>query len=104
MLRYKLDDLPSNADDAELPAIEFGAKKTNAQFQAVTALANAFVINAEQVVAATALPRLKFAENALHAVSSTNEKILQALKKAATLLEDYRQALTKLTETQKKIV
>src|SRR5258705_565025 len=48
MLRYKLDDLPSNADDAELPAIEFGAKKANAQFQAVTALANAFVINADK--------------------------------------------------------
>jgi hypothetical protein len=28
MLRYKLDDLPSNADDAELPVIEFGAKKS----------------------------------------------------------------------------
>src|ERR1700681_4100844 len=27
MLRYKLDDLPSNADDTELQAIEFGAKK-----------------------------------------------------------------------------
>ncbi len=26
-LRYKLDDLPSNADDAELQAITFGAKK-----------------------------------------------------------------------------
>ena len=29
MLRYKLDDLPSNADDAELQAIQFGAKKVN---------------------------------------------------------------------------
>src|ERR1700722_10568124 len=37
MLRYKLDDLPSNADDAELQAIEFGAKKATAQFQTVTA-------------------------------------------------------------------
>src|SRR3954470_11772981 len=26
-LRYKLDDLPSNADDSELQAIQFGAKK-----------------------------------------------------------------------------
>src|SRR6266404_6629911 len=42
MLRYKLDDLPSNADDAELQAIQFGAKKATEQFQAVTALANIF--------------------------------------------------------------
>src|ERR1700730_15573533 len=38
MLRYKLDDLPSNASDAELQAIDFGAKKAVAQFQTVTAL------------------------------------------------------------------
>ncbi len=54
MLRYKLDDLPSNADDAELQAIEFGAKKVTEQFQAVTALANTFVINSDQTVAASA--------------------------------------------------
>ena len=29
MLRYKLDDLPSNAADAELPAVEFGAKQVH---------------------------------------------------------------------------
>src|SRR6267378_3958940 len=103
MLRYKLDDLPSNADDAELPAIEFGAKKANAQFQAVTALANAFVINADQAVAASAMARLKFVENALHAITSTNEKILQGLKEAATLLDEYRQALTKLIENSTEI-
>jgi len=103
MLRYKLDDLPGNADDAELPAIEFGAKKANAQFQAVTALANAFVINADQAVAASAVARLKFVENALHAITSTNEKILQGLKEAATLLDEYRQALTKLIENSKEI-
>ena len=39
MLRYKLDDLASNANDAELSAIEFGAKKVTEQFQAATALA-----------------------------------------------------------------
>ena len=40
MLRYKLDDLPSNADDSELQVIQFGAKKVIEQFQAVTALAS----------------------------------------------------------------
>jgi HAMP domain-containing protein len=103
MLRYKLDDLPSNADDAELPAIEFGAKKANAQFQAVTALATAFVINADQAVAASAVARLKFVENALHAITSTNEKIIQGLKEATALLDEYRQALTKLIENSTEI-
>jgi HAMP domain-containing protein len=100
MLRYKLDDLPSNADDPELPVIEFGAKKANAQFQAVTALANTFVVNADQTAAASAVARLKFVENALHAITSTNEKILQ---EAAALLDEYRQALTKLIENSKEI-
>ena len=27
MLRYKLDDLPSNAGEAELPAVELGTKQ-----------------------------------------------------------------------------
>src|SRR5215203_5611569 len=54
MLRYKLDDLPSNANDTELPAIQFGAKKVTEQFQAVTALANNFLVNSDQAVAASA--------------------------------------------------
>jgi hypothetical protein len=97
MLRYKLDD------DVELQTIEFGAKKANAQFQAVTALANAFVINSDQTVAASALARLQFVENALHAISSTDDKIAHGLKEAATLLDEYRQALTKLIENSKEI-
>jgi methyl-accepting chemotaxis protein len=103
MLRYKLDDLPSNANDAELQAIEFGAKKTTAQFQTVTALANNFVINSDQAVAASALARLKFVENSLQAISSTDEKIVQGLKEAAAQLEEYRQALAKLIENSKSI-
>ena len=103
MLRYKLDDLPSNADESELPAIEFGAKKVTAQFQTVTALANTFVINSDQAVAASALARLKFVENSLQAISSTDEKITQSLKEAAALLDEYRQALTKLIENAKEI-
>jgi len=103
MLRYKLDDLPSNADDSELQAVQFGAKKVADQFQAASALANTFVINSDQTVATSALARLKFVENSLHAVSSNNEKIVQGLKEAAGLLEDYRQALSKLVENAKSI-
>ncbi|MGA7998040.1 MAG: HAMP domain-containing methyl-accepting chemotaxis protein [Bradyrhizobium sp.] len=103
MLRYKLDDLPSNADDAELQAIEFGAKKVTEQFQAVTALANTFVINSDQTVANSALARLKFVENSMRTIPSKDEKIAQGLKEAGGLLEEYRQALTRLVENAKSI-
>ena len=103
MLRYKLDDLPSDADDAELPAIQFGAKKATEQFQTVTALANTFIINADQAVAADALARLVFVENALHAIPTHDEKIVEGLKEAGALLDDYRQALTRLIANSKEI-
>ena len=103
MLRFKLDDLPSNADDTQLQAIEFGAKKVAAQFQTVTALASTFVINSDKTVAASALARIKFVENSLHTIPSTDEKIVQGLKEAAALLDEYRQALTKLIENSKSI-
>jgi methyl-accepting chemotaxis protein len=102
-LRYKLDDLPSNADDSELQAIQFGTKKVADQLQAATALANTFVINSDKAVAASAVARLKFVENSLHAISSKDEKITQGLKEASALLEEYRQALTKLIENSKEI-
>jgi methyl-accepting chemotaxis protein len=103
MLRYKLDDLPSNARDEEIQGIQFGIKKVIDQFQAVTALANNFVVNSDQTVASSALARLVFVENALHAVSSTDEKIVQGLKEASTLFEEYRQALAKLIENSKSV-
>ncbi len=103
LLRYKLDDLPSNADDSELQAIQFGAKKMAEQFQAVTALANTFVINSDQTVAASALARLKFVENSLRAIASKDEKILQGLKEAGTMLDEYQQALTRLIANSKEI-
>jgi methyl-accepting chemotaxis protein len=103
MLRYKLDDLPSNADDAELQQIQFGAKKVTEQFQAVTALANTFVINSDQAVANSALARLKFVENSMQAIPSKDEKIVAGLKEAGELLGEYRQALTRLVENSKSV-
>jgi len=103
MLRYKLDDLPSNADDSELQTIQFGAKKVTDQFQAVTALANMFVINSDQAVATSAVARLKFVENSLRAISSKDERITQGLKETSGLVDEYRQALTKLIDNAKEI-
>jgi methyl-accepting chemotaxis protein len=103
MLRYKLDDLASNAAEAELPAVELGAKQVTAQYQAATALANTFVINSDQTVASSALARLKFVENSLRAIASTDEKIVQSVKEVSALLDAYRQSLSKLVENSKSI-
>ena len=103
MLKYKLDELSGNAGEAELPAVELGIKQVTAQYQAMTALANMFVVNSDQAVAASALARLKFVENSLHAISTTDDKIVAGLKEAAGLLEDYKQALSKLVENSKSI-
>jgi methyl-accepting chemotaxis protein len=104
LLRYKLDDFPSNVeDDAELAAVTLGAKKVAAQFQTAMALANTFVVNSDKAVAASATARLKFVETALQAIPSADQKVLQAVKEAAAQLEEYRQALTKLIENSKEV-
>jgi methyl-accepting chemotaxis protein len=102
-LRYKLDDLPSNAEDAELQVITLGAKKVTEQFQAVTALANTFMVNSDKTVAASALARLKFVENSLKAISTTNEKIREGIKEVSGLLGEYQQSLAKLVDNSKEI-
>ena len=102
-MRYKLDDLPNNADDAELQELQFGAKKVSEQFQSATALANTFVINSDKAVATSAMARLKFVENALHAISSNDERVQQGLKEIFALLDEYRQTLVKLIDNSKSI-
>jgi methyl-accepting chemotaxis protein len=102
-LRYKLDDLPSNAEDEEMPVITLGAKKVTEQFQAVIALANTFVVNSDQTVANSALARLKFVENALKAISTTNAKILNGIKEISGMLEEYRNSLARLIGNAKEI-
>jgi methyl-accepting chemotaxis protein len=102
-LRYKLDDLPNNTDDSEIQVLTLATKRVIEQFQATTALANTFVVNSDKTVAASALARLKFVENSLNAIPSSNEKIQQGVKEAASQLEEYRQALTKLVDYSKEI-
>ena len=103
MLRYKLDDIASNAAEVGLPAVELGAKQVTAQFQAMVALVNTFVINSDQTVAASAQARLKFVENSLHAISATDDKIAAGLKETAGLLGEYQQALAKVVENAQQI-
>jgi methyl-accepting chemotaxis protein len=102
-LRYKLDDLPSNAEEAELQMITLGSKKVIEQFQAVTAAANTFVVNSDKTIAANALARLKFVENALKAISSPTPKIQEGVKEVSGMLEEYRQSLAKLIDNAREI-
>ena len=103
MLRYKLDDLASKAAEAQLTAVELAVKQVATQYLAVTGLANTFVINSDPAVATSAMARVKFVENSLQAISSTNEKILQGLKEAAGMLAGYRQAFGTLVENSKSV-
>jgi methyl-accepting chemotaxis protein len=103
MLRYKLDDLASKASEAELPAVELGVKQVATQYLAVTGLANTFVVNSDLAVATSALARLKFVENSLQAISSTDEKIVLGLKEASGMLTAYRQAFSTLVENAKSV-
>jgi methyl-accepting chemotaxis protein len=104
LLRYKLDDFASNVeDDAELAAITLAAKKVAAQFQTAMALANTFVVNYDQAVAASAMAQLKFVETALQAVPSGDVKVVEAVKEAAAQLEEYRKALAKLIANSKEV-
>ncbi|MEA2952527.1 MAG: hypothetical protein QOJ96_2047, partial [Alphaproteobacteria bacterium] len=102
-LRFKFDDLASLAAEAELPAVELGAKQVTSQYLSVVALANTFVINSDQTVANSALARLKFVENSLRAISSSDEKIAAAIKEIAGMLDQYRQSLSKLADNAKSI-
>jgi methyl-accepting chemotaxis protein len=101
--RFKVDDLPGSAEDQQIQAVQFGARKVADQFQAVTALVNTFVINSDQAVAASAQARLKFVENTLTVIPNTEEKLLQTLKEISALLEEYQQALAKLIDNAKEI-
>ena len=103
MLRYKLDDLASNAADAELPAVQLGAKQVQSQYQATTAMADNFVISSDPAAATSTLARLKFVESSMHAISAPDEKIQATLKEAFGLLADYQKAFTTLVNNAKSI-
>ena len=103
MLRYKLDDLAGSAADAELPAVELGAKQVQSQYQAATAMADNFVISSDPAAATSTLARLSFVQNSLHAISATDEKILQTIAEAFELLADYRKAFSQLVDNAKSI-
>ncbi|WP_024511737.1 HAMP domain-containing methyl-accepting chemotaxis protein [Bradyrhizobium sp. ARR65] len=104
MLRYKLDDIASNASEEQLGAVEMGVKQVSTQLQTAVALANNFVINSDRTVASSALARLKFVESTMNAVDAGgNENVAGGIKQAKALLVEYRDALTKLVDNTKAV-
>jgi methyl-accepting chemotaxis protein len=103
MLRYKFEDLINTAGEAELPAIELGAKQVAAQYAAVMALVNTFAINFDSTVGNSAMARFKFVDVSLHAMSADDDRIAPKLKEISDLLEEYRQSFAKLIENSKTI-
>jgi methyl-accepting chemotaxis protein len=106
VLRYKFDDLISTAGDAQLPAVEMGAKQVTAQYAAVMAQVNIFTINLDAAVGDGAMDRFKFIDNSLHAISTTDDTdgvIAPLIKEISAGLEEYRQSLGKLIENSKTI-
>ena len=106
LLRYRFEDLPNGVEDVtEQAAVTLASKKAAAQFQTAVALVSTFVVNSDQSVAASAMARLKFVETMLQAIPAAEPKIAQDLKikEASSLLEEYRNSLTKLIGNAKEV-
>jgi methyl-accepting chemotaxis protein len=103
MFKYKLDDIASSASEAEAQAIDSGTKRITSQFQAASAAANTFILNADQTVASNALARLDFVDAAFGQVYSMDDKIVAELKEAKGFLTTYREALKKLVENSRTV-
>ena len=102
-LDYKLDDLASAAAEAELPAVEFGAKQVKTQFQSIKALVGTFVVNGDPAVATSAQARLKFLDNALTSIPPTDDKVAPLHKEITALLATFQSAIARLIDNNKEI-
>ncbi|MET0876690.1 MAG: HAMP domain-containing methyl-accepting chemotaxis protein, partial [Tardiphaga sp.] len=102
-IRYKLDDLASLAKEADLPAVELGARQVASQYQAMTALVNTFLVNSDRMGAASAVARIKFVDNSLKAIATTDPKIVANIKEVFLLLADYQKALSRLIANSKSV-
>ncbi|MGY8666053.1 HAMP domain-containing methyl-accepting chemotaxis protein [Bradyrhizobium sp. UFLA05-109] len=101
LLKFKLDEINNNASDAEAESIEYGTKQVNLQFQTSSVAVTNFVVTSDRAIGTNALARLKFVDNSLGAIHSSDDKILAGLKGAKGLLGAYREALEKLIANAK---
>lgn len=102
-LRYKLEDMASTAAEMELPAVVFSAKQVTTQLLSATGLTSSFVLNSDIAVANSAVARLKFVANAVHAIPTDNEKVAVLVKDVTALLTGYQDAFGKLIENAKSV-
>ncbi|MBN9006012.1 MAG: HAMP domain-containing protein [Rhizobiales bacterium] len=102
-LRYKLEDLASTAGELELPAVVFSAKQVMTQLLSATGLTSSFVLNSDVTVANSAVARLKFVANAIHAIPTDNEKVAGSVKDINALLTSYQSEFGKLIKNAKGV-
>ena len=102
-LRYKLEDMASTAGEMELPAVVLSANQVGTQLLSATGLTSSFVLNSDITVANSAVARLKFVANAVHAIPSDNEKIAVQIKEVSALLKSYQEAFAKLIDNAKNV-
>ena len=97
-LRYNFDEFASSAADADLDTVEQVVKQIASQFQAAFVQVNTFIANGDKVLAANALTRLKFVENAMKEVPEASEKFARLSKDISRTLTEYTQAIGRLVE------
>ncbi len=103
MMRFQLDDIATLASEAEAPGIEFAAKQLVTQLTTLTGLVNSFVASREAVIAANALARIQFMENAAGTLKSEDAKIQGKSDEFRASLKEYRAFLQQLSETTQVI-
>jgi methyl-accepting chemotaxis protein len=102
-LRFNLEDLINSAGDAELPAIELGAKQVAVQYAAATAAVESFILKPDYAVAENVMAKLKLADRALHAISTDNPEISTKIADLFKGLQAYKASFEKLVRNARSI-
>jgi len=95
--------LPSPPTTPSFPRSNSAPTKSTAQFSSRDRARQCFLSSTPTSRLPPRGGRLKSFENALHAITSLNERSSRALRGRARLLDEYRQALTKLIEKSTEI-
>lgn len=97
-LRFNFEDLINSAGDAELPAVELGAKQVTAQYAALTAAVESFILKPDFAVAESAMAKLKLTDRSLHAITTDNDEISAKIADLFKGLNAYKASFEKLVQ------
>jgi methyl-accepting chemotaxis protein len=103
MMRSKLDDIGEAAKDRALSSVEFDVTQLTPRYLALVAMVNTFVMDSNPAGVASAISRIKFVENSLQAISTTDQEITENTRRMLAMLGDYQKAFGKLVENAKSI-